>query len=251
MPFDFPPPDCWRPLSCATLDSKRMLTIELPPAEPANAGSVQDPILAIRPVQSLGEVLAVTYGITLLEGQPSDGEYVFIPRGRLKWGLGGVNFEAEYDLLNGVQVAVVAETLEATVFLDEYTPPWDECQCVPCAPRFRVQAGVGYGVTGRNARYTMPIFLEPYGSKRDSEVKQIPPFAQDVAVQVFGDDELGVRMLGFGRGLAKDYVFEGGPSPLNFGLGRTIPIAGGQQFVEVFNTSPNRVRANLVFRLAL
>ena len=244
-----------RPLDYVLDPAKRSITLVLPPEQTTFDGHVlvaNESLLTVRPTlpSTVGEVLAVTFGVSEIgKGEQENEPYTPQLRGYLTWGIGGVLFDACFDLLHGTQVAVVAESLDVKVDLGYNIPCWEENVCVACEPRFRVIAGVGYGVTGRNARLTETVHLEVGAI---CTIK-IPNFAHDFSVEILDGpvQTVSVALLSWGSD-RKTYVFEGGTDPKTFNLGRVVPLANGQQALEITNPSDTeRMTVNVLFRLSL
>ena len=175
-------------------------------------------------------------------------------RAIVSWCIGGQEFVALVDWLEGTQFGVVAERVsvcaEYVVLGDLDDPAACECHL----PEFSVTAGVGADVRSHNSnssRLTRYVRVDaPDGRRR----VRVPPFAISVNALPIGADGGGpvsLELVGpCGPGVRYDIATPLGNT--THAIESALPIPNGVRFVDVVNRREDgAARVALVFGLAL
>ena len=230
----------------------------LPPAQLGNSKRicVNEMVDIISPHNSCqqAEMIGVTLGIEddeafKFSNDPERGGTVALVRAVIQWGIGGINFHAELDFLNGTQLCLL---MENCVIAARYDAASLDGHCDPCClPRQRVSAAVGYGCVGRGsnpARLTEVACVKPGGRCRIP----IPPFATSFTVLPIQASRVAVDIVPCGLPMAvRDVIRPLSNADQNNTIDQ-IPLFNGARFVDVISRQEEGVAAAyVVFGLAL
>lgn len=172
----------------------------------------------------------------------------------IRWGVGGVNFQASCDWMHGTQLSIVGSQFRISARYTKITLPWTPPPDI-VLPTFEVTAGVGYLQPSRNsngARLTRYVQIEhPTDPK---VVVPIPPFAISWTAIPVGTAAALVEVMPFGSPYATPYDIV---SPLSnvgqFNVENAFPLDGTEEFLRVTNTNQTDTPLilKIVFGLAL
>ena len=256
-----------RPLSKSPYNSQRAGQAIL---GPHTSGKVKDKTTIFEMGGSdcvYGELLGVVLGIRVLDDDKKpccfddcdvrvdepEGPTVWpAVRGIITWCIGGQDFEARVDWLEGTQIGVIAEKVSVCAEYIVLGDPDPDCECH--LPDFHVTAGVGAFVRGHNSnssRLTRYVRVDEPGERRRV---RIPPFAISLTALPVGSDGGGPLSLEFvgpcGPGVRYDVDTPLGNARI--ATENALPIPNGVRFVDVTNAREDGIaRAALVFGLSL
>lgn len=181
----------------------------------------------------------------------------FDPRvyGEMVWGIGGAEFKATFDWVNGTVLTVPANYVRVVGIVPDnggasFTPPYS-------APLFELAAGISYGTPpahANRARLSVPV-AEALALDTDVTI-EIPNFAIGFSVQgptaslpinlTQSEDTLG----GAGAYVNVENVFSGNQNSSDQQTS-TFPVANGAQFLRVRSTGgATLAQVVIVFDLA-
>ena len=217
-----------------------------------NLGDKKKSLVEARTPGQDAEMMTVECGLTALN--PSIGNNSTDIVGTLEWGIGGANFQADFDFVNGLSFSVVANYLRVSAAYNGAMAPF------PFGPpiSFQANAAVGYGSTARRAgvaRRTLDLGTILVGA---TAFFLIPPFATTLGITTDVNPFTGGSLAGglimtlLNNGLGSDatYVYTD-QSNLANQLETSYAIPNSNAILALItNNTPQSVKTQIIFGLS-
>jgi hypothetical protein len=194
------------------------------------------PIVGLDGDDETARAVTVTMSVPLFPASGVAGGGGHIVQGVVKWGIGGVQTEARFDVINGTTFSVLATWLR--VLAVNFASP-------VLGRTIKVGAFVGYFPKPYSPGPQLTLLTSTALADGASEIFQIPAYAFDLSIITSPQGAYTIEYL-----LADGVTVIG--TLLIAAQGFRLPIPGNAQFVRITNTSGGVMAfRQLIFRLAL